>query len=546
MRNEINKIILHKNMCGILAIIGKGKSLETAQTISKRMAHRGPDESDLHVTERGHILSHERLSIIDLTTGRQPIQGSSTAWMVHNGEIYNHQLLRDTTLKGHAFRTHSDSEVIVHLYEKFGYDFCHLLDGIFAFVVVDGDDFIAGRDPIGVKPLYYGKDQDGRLYFSSEMKAIADQCEAFEAFPPGHYYSAKEGLVRYYKPEWFDYKTAYREADLAALRDQLTAAVKKRLMSDVPLASLLSGGLDSSLIASITQRLVSATGQRLHSFSVGLTPDAPDMKAARKVADFLKTEHHEVYFSVEEGIKVLDRLIWHLETYDVTSIRASTPMYFMSKAITDLGFKVALSGEGADEIFGGYLYFKNAPSAEDFQKETIDRIRKLSTADCLRADKSTMAHGLEVRVPFLDKQFLQTVVPFAPQYKEPKNYNGIEKFILREAFNTQDHPYLPDEILWRQKEQFSDGVGYNWIDTLIDYCKGRVSDREMEGAATEFPINPPATKEAYFYRKIFHKHFPQDNAARTVLKWIPKWQANPDPSGRANETHVKSNINIAK
>ncbi|MDI5898461.1 asparagine synthase B [Flavobacterium yafengii] len=533
-------------MCGILAIIGRAKDEQLVGELSKRMSHRGPDESDLHVTEKGHILSHERLSIIDLHSGKQPIQGTKTAYMVHNGEIYNHQELRDGVLKDHTFRTKSDSEVIVHLYEEFGYDFCNMLDGDWAFVVVDGDDFIAGRDPMGVKPLYYGLDERGRIYFSSEMKPIADQCKTFSTFPPGHFYTQKTGFVKYYKPEYEDYLKADQELDLELIRETLTEATRKRLMSDVPIGVLLSGGLDSSLTSAIASRLLAESGKKLHSFSIGLDADAPDASAARKVAEYLGTEHHEVHFTIEEGIKILDKLIWHLETYDVTSVRASTPMYFLSKAITDLGIKVVLSGEGADEIFGGYLYFRNAPSIEDFQKETIERVQKLFTADLLRADKSTMAHGLEARVPFLDKAFLDMAVRIKAEEKMPKTYEGKEKYILRKAFDTPDNPYLPEEVLWRQKEQFSDGVGYNWIDKLIDYCATQVTDEQLAGAAAEFPYNSPATKEAYFYRSIFNKHYPQVSAAQTVRKWIPKWQENQDPSGRANAAHVQADTEIAK
>ncbi|MDT8415146.1 MAG: asparagine synthase B [Flavobacteriaceae bacterium] len=533
-------------MCGILAIIGKGKSPEKVQALSSRMCHRGPDERDLHITEKGHFLSHERLSIVDLHTGKQPIQGSDTAWMVHNGEIYNHQELRNSILKSHQFRTTSDSEVIVHLYEKFGYDFVDMLDGVFAFVVIDGDDFIAGRDPIGVKPLYYGKDQEGAMYFASEMKSLADQCVEFAAFPPGHYYTPKTGFVRYYEPEWFSSENATAALNLDLLRDSLIEATRKRLMADVPLGVLLSGGLDSSLTSSIAARLLEGTGQKLHSFSIGLDPTAPDLIAARTVADFLGTEHHELYFSVQEGIQILEKLVWHLETYDVTSIRASTPMYFLSKAISELGIKVVLSGEGADEIFGGYLYFRNAPDAEAFQKETVRRVQRLSTADCLRADKSTMAHGLEARVPFLDKAFLNVAMLTQPHEKEPKTYNGIEKYILRKAFDTPERPFLPDAVLWRQKEQFSDGVGYNWIDELIAYCESQVSDADFALAAEKYPINTPMTKEAFFYREIFHKHYPQTQAALTVKRWIPKWQTNTDPSGRANAAHVNADISIAQ
>ncbi len=533
-------------MCGIVAVIGKGVDAELVQQLSKRMSHRGPDESDLHITEKGHFLSHERLSIVDLQTGKQPIQGTNSAWMVHNGEIYNHKKLRDTVLKHHTFRTTSDSEVIVHLYEEYGYEFCDMLDGIFAFVVIEGDDFIAGRDPLGVKPLYYGIDSHGAIYFASEMKAIADQCKSFAAFPPGHYYSPKTGFVKYYQPQWEDAAKAVEPLDLQAIRETLTEAVRKRLMSDVPIGVLLSGGLDSSLTSAIASRLMADAGSpKLHSFSIGLDRNAPDVVAARAVAEYLGTEHHEIYFSVEQGIEILDKLIWHLETYDVTSIRASTPMYFLSKAITEKGIKVVLSGEGADEIFGGYLYFRNAPSVADFQQETIERVQKLATADLLRADKSTMAHGLEARVPFLDKAFLNLAIKIRPEEKQPATYGGVEKYILRKAFDTPEKPYLPDSVLWRQKEQFSDGVGYNWIDALIEYGTAQVTDEALAKAADVFPHNTPTTKEAYYYRTIFHKHFPQASAAKTVRKWIPKWQENQDPSGRANKAHVKADTNIA-
>ena len=532
-------------MCGILAIIGKGKDEEVVQQLSKRMSHRGPDESDIHITENGHFLAHERLSIVDLHTGKQPIQGTSTAWMIHNGEIYNHQELRDTILRNHTFRTTSDSEVIVHLYEEFGYDFCNFLDGMFAFVVIDGDDYIAARDPLGIKPLYYGIDERGRKYFASEMKAIADQCTTFSTFPPGHIYTEKTGFVKYYQPEWENASKAVEVVDYKAIRKSLTQAVKKRLMADVPFGVLLSGGLDSSLTSSIACRLLEGTGQKIHSFSIGLDADSPDTKAARKVAEFIGTEHHEIHFTIEQGIEILEKLIWHLETYDVTSIRASTPMYFLSKAITEQGIKMVLSGEGADEVFGGYLYFRNAPSAADFQQETIDRVQKLFTADLLRADKSTMAHGLEARVPFLDKEFLELATKIKPEEKQPKTYEGIEKYILRKAFDTPEKPYLPEEVLWRQKEQFSDGVGYNWIDTLIEYCTSQVTDTDFETAGKLFPYNTPTTKEAFFYRRIFHKFYPQVSAAETVRKWIPKWQENQDPSARANAAHVKADVLIA-
>jgi len=528
-------------MCGILAVIGK-KDKALVQRLSSRMQHRGPDERDIQVMNTG-ILSHERLSIIDLHTGKQPIAGTRNTSLVHNGEIYNHIKLEKEVLGAkYPKRTTSDSEVIIHLYEEFGTDFCNRLDGMFAFVILDDDrkTFMAGRDPIGIKPLYYGKDAEGDLWFASEMKAIADICPAFEAFPPGHYYTPETGLVKYNQPLW-ETEPAISQ-DLSGLRESLEAAVEKRLMSDVPFGVLLSGGLDSSLIASIVQRKLKPSGQELHSFSIGLSPEVPDLQAAARVADFLGTTHHQVLFSVEEGIAILDKLIWHLESYDVTTIRASTPMYFLSKYIFSKGIKMVLSGEGADEIFGGYLYFYNAPDDAAFQEETKRRVRLLHTADVLRADKSTMANGIEAREPMLDKDFLDKVIRLHPRLKRPFRAGQgqearIEKYILRKAFDDKAQPYLPESILWRQKEQFSDGVGYSWIDGLVAHCEAAVSDKEFARASELYPHNTPETKEAFYIRSIFHKHFPQEASAKTVSKWIPKWQKNTDPSGRANEVH---------
>ncbi|MGO4772946.1 asparagine synthase B [Flavobacterium sp. W22_SRS_FK3] len=533
-------------MSGLLAVIGKGKDPRLVKELSERMSHRGPDESDLHIMENGSVICHESLSIIDLKSGKQPIQGTNKGWVIHDGEIYNYQKLKDTVLKNHTFRTKSDSEVIVHLYEEFGYDFCNKLDGDFAFVVIDGDDYIAGRDPIGVKPLYYGLDERGRIYFSSEMKSIADQCKSFSTFPPGHYYTAKTGFVKYYDPEYEEYKNANQPLDLNLIRESLIEATRKRLMSDVPVGVLLSGGVDSSLTSAIAFRLLAGTKEKLHSFSIGLDANSPDNIAARKAADFIGTEHHEIYFTVQDGVGILEKLIYHIETYDVISVRSGVPMYLLAKAVKEKGIKVILSGEGADEVFGGHLYFRNAPSSDEFQKETIERVQKLFTADLLRADKSTMAHSLEARVPFLDKDFLDVAIRIKTEEKQPKTYEAVEKYILRKAFDTPEDPYLPSEILWRQKEQFSDGVGYNWVDQLIEYCTSQISDEQLAGAALEFPYNSPTTKEAYLYRSIFHKHYPQVSAAQTVRKWIPKWQDNLDPSGRANVAHVKADTEISK
>jgi len=535
-------------MCGILAVIGK-RTPEEVQRLSKRMSHRGPDESGVHVSASGAILCHERLSIIDLSTGRQPIQGSKNAYVMHNGEIYNHMELRQGELKHHTYRTTCDSEVIVHLYEEYGYDFCNKMRGIFTFVIVDDDTnkYMVARDPIGIKPLYYGYDRDCNMYFSSEMKSIADQCQHFEAFPPGHYYTPETGFVKYYKPAWEDYKIAIKPVNLTELRDALIDSTRVRLMSDVPLAVLLSGGLDSSLISSITKRLLRGTKQELHSFSVGLAPDAPDLKAAREVAKFIGTIHHEVIFSVEQGIKELEKIIWHLESYDVTTIRASTPMYFLSKYISEMGIKVVLSGEGADEVFGGYLYFHNSPSPEEFAKETIRRVKLLSTADCLRADKATMAWGIEARVPFLDRKFLDLAMAIRPEDRMPNRAEGrMEKYIVRKAFDDKEDPYLPQSILWRQKEQFSDGVGYNWIDQIVQYCNNIVTDKDFATAEKRFPYNTPTTKEAFYFRTIFEKHYPQETSAKTVVKWVPKWQTNTDPSGRVCDTHENKVDDVQK
>lgn len=525
-------------MCGILGIFGKENiDLEKVKELSSRMSHRGPDEHDFELNGN-NIITHERLSIIDLHTGKQPINGTDSAFVVHNGEIYNHQELRDGELKSHTFHTTCDSEVIVHLYEEFGVDFCNKLKGVFSFIVMDGDDYMVARDPIGIKPLYWGKNAEGAMYFSSELKTIEDQVIEMEAFPPGHYYTPTTGFVKYYEPEYQDYTKCHEELDLEKLRDGLIEATRKRLMSDVPLGVLLSGGLDSSLTSAIAKRLMG--DKELHSFSIGLDETSPDLIAAQKVADFLGTNHHSVYFSAEEGIKIIEKLIWHLETYDITSIRASTPMYFLSKYIHNLGIKVVLSGEGADEMFAGYLYFHNSPSQEELQKETIRRVGLLSTSDCLRADKSTMAWSLEARVPFLDRDFLDLAMKIDPKYKDPKENNGIEKWIIRKAFDDKENPWLPDEVLWRQKEQFSDGVGYSWIDQLMAHCADQVSDTDFAKAIELFPHNTPDTKEAFYMRRIFHQHFPSDAAAKTVLKWLPLWQKNKDPSGRASKIHDKA------
>ncbi|KAF8354262.1 hypothetical protein PRIPAC_95885 [Pristionchus pacificus] len=539
-------------MCGIFAVCHDPSrpcakyDLEKAKEHSLRQFHRGPDCRGSYVhPESGDILVHERLAIMDLSCV-QPLMGSSEHHqVVHNGEIYNHVALRKNELADKQLRTTCDSEVIIFLYEKLrDGSFCNLLDGVFAFALICDGEFMAARDPLGVKQMYYGVDKECRYFFSNEMKSIEDITgeTKLAPFPPGHYYQPDKGFVRYYQPLWFDHRLCTKEADLTLIRQTLIDGVIKRLMSDAPIAILLSGGLDSSLVSSIAAREMRRLRLPIHSFAVGVDAKSPDAIAARKVANFIGTDHHEVHFTLEEGIAIIDKLVWHLETYDVTSIRASTPMYILSEYIRKMGIKVVLSGEGADEIFGGYLYFHNAPSEEEFQKETIERVLHLYTADCLRADKSCMAHSVEVRVPFLDKKFLDVAIMTNAHAKQPKAFMGrnVEKYLIRKAFDVEEDPYLPREILWRQKEQFSDGVGYSWIDGLMSHCASQITDEEMALAPSTFPINTPHSKEALFMRKIFHKHFPSDEAARTVRKWIPKWQANQDPSGRASLVHVNS------
>ncbi|KAF8365326.1 asns-2 [Pristionchus pacificus] len=538
-------------MCGIFAVCHESGSadkfpLDLAQKHSSRQMHRGPDCRGSYVhPETGDILCHERLAIMDLSCV-QPLAGTTDKYQViHNGEIYNHRALREKELAQFAMRTTCDSEVIVFLYELLQKgELCSLLDGVFAFALVADGDFLAARDPVGVKQMYYGRDAVGRWFFSNEMKCIEDVCgpHTLAPFPPGHFFQKDRGFTRYYQPAWFDHRLCTAPADLDRLRETLIAATTKRLMSDAPIGLLLSGGLDSSLISAIASREMKKLGLAVHSFAVGVDANSPDIVAARKVAAFIGTQHHEVYFSLEDGLAVVDKLVWHLETYDVTSIRASTPMYLLSEYIQKMGIKVVLSGEGSDEIFGGYLYFHNAPSDDEFQKETIDRVLHLHTSDCLRADKSCMAHSIEVRVPFLDKAFLDVAMSTQPSAKRPQEYGGrlVEKYIVRKAFDVEEDPLLPAEILWRQKEQFSDGVGYSWIDGLMQHCAAQVTDEELAAAASLFPHNTPHSKEALYMRRLFAAHFPSDNAARAVRKWIPKWQANQDPSGRASLVHVNS------
>ncbi|XP_077239424.1 asparagine synthetase [glutamine-hydrolyzing] isoform X3 [Tasmannia lanceolata] len=518
------------------------------------LKHRGPDWSGIY-QHGGFFLAHQRLAIIDPASGDQPLFNEDKVIVVTvNGEIYNHEELRKC-LSNHEFRTGSDCDVIAHLYEEHGEDFVDMLDGMFSFVLLDTRDnsFIIARDAIGITSLYIGWGLDGSVWISSEMKGLNDDCEHFESFPPGHIYSSKEGgFRRWYNHPWYSEAIPSTPYDPMVLRKAFEDAVIKRLMTDVPFGVLLSGGLDSSLVAAVTARHLAGTraaeqwGAQLHSFCVGLE-GSPDLKAGKEVADYLGTVHHEFHFTVQDGIDAIEDVIYHIETYDVTTIRASTPMFLMSRKIKALGVKMVLSGEGSDEIFGGYLYFHKAPNKEEFHHETCRKIKALHQYDCLRANKATSAWGLEARVPFLDKQFINVAMDIDPEWKMIKPDLGrIEKWVLRKAFDDEENPYLPKHILYRQKEQFSDGVGYSWIDGLKAHAAQHVTDKMMLNAKHIFPHNTPITKEAYYYRMIFERFFPQNSASLTVpggasvacstakaLEWDAKWSNNPDPSGRA-------------
>ncbi|WFD32922.1 asparagine synthase (glutamine-hydrolyzing) [Malassezia sp. CBS 17886] len=615
-------------MCGILACIHhpdaqayRGKMLNLSRTIR----HRGPDwsgcivatEEDAEYKGRGSVLCHERLAIVGVDSGAQPlVSDDGKLLLAVNGEIYNHRQLR-SSLRDQSvqFRTHSDCEVILYLYREHGADFVNMLDGMFSFVLLDTSvsphRVVAARDPIGVTTLYYGHSFEfpGAVYFSSELKAISDECERVHSFPPGHVYDSARAtgqeMVRYYTPSWWgsdkDTSIASGSADLGLIRTSLEKAVRKRLMSEVPYGVLLSGGLDSSLIAAIAaretekqatlqqermaqheqafkvRRVNGATDKgvaqdggeedamltawpRLHSFSIGL-PGSPDLLAARKAAEFLGSIHHEYTFTVQEGLDALADVVYHLETYDVTTVRASTPMYLLSRKIKAIGVKMVLSGEGSDEIFGGYLYFHAAPTKAAFHQECMQRVKNLHTADCLRANKSTMAWGLEARVPFLDKAFLDVCMNidagekmFSKGTLQETDADGrprMEKYILRKAFDVHpddieaghkvkgSRPYLPDSILWRQKEQFSDGVGYSWIDGMKGHAEKTVSDDKFSERASRYPVDTPDTKEAYMIRELFESWFPSESAARTAVRWVPRhdWGCSSDPSGRSVAIH---------
>lgn len=545
-------------MCGIVGILGIEAQTDAlrneALEMAKRIRHRGPDWSGIYAGGSA-ILAHERLSIVDPSSGRQPLYSCDGKQVLAvNGEIYNHADIRRSLAGKYDFRTGSDCEVILPLYRLKGAGFLEDLSGIFAFILYDeeSDDFLVARDPIGVIPLYIGWDKEGRVLVASELKALEGFCDHYQPFPPGHYYRGSEAkFVRWYKRDWESYDAVRNNgASVSEMRDALEAAVKRQMMSDVPYGVLLSGGLDSSVISAIARKYAAkrvesgdkagAWWPQLHSFAVGLK-GAPDLAKARLVADHIGTVHHEINYTIREGLDALRDVIYFIETYDVTTVRASTPMYLLSRVIKSMGIKMVLSGEGADEVFGGYLYFHKAPSARAFHEETVRKLGKLHMYDCLRANKSLAAWGVEGRVPFLDKEFLDVAMRLNPEAKMCPG-KTIEKRIVREAFADM----LPESVAWRQKEQFSDGVGYSWIDTLKEMTAKAVSDEEMAHAAERFPINPPRNKEEYYYRSIFEEHFPSESAARSVpsvpsvacstaeaLAWDESFRGMNEPSGRA-------------
>lgn len=549
-------------MCGIAGIFNiKIQSRELrnkALRMARKIRHRGPDWSGMYCGGSA-ILAHERLSIVDPQSGGQPLYSSDRKQVLAvNGEIYNHRDIRAQYAGRYEFRTGSDCEVILALYRDKGIHFLEELNGIFAFALYDEekDEYLIARDPIGVIPLYIGKDAEGHVYFGSELKALEGFCDEYEPFLPGHYYHSKEGTMkRWYTRDWMEHKEENdKQADSRSptrqIQDALENAVHRQLMSDVPYGVLLSGGLDSSVISAIAKKYAAkrietdgasdAWWPQLHSFAIGLK-GAPDLIKAREVAEYIGTVHHEINYTLQEGLDAIRDVIYFIETYDVTTVRASTPMYLLARVIKSMGIKMVLSGEGADEIFGGYLYFHKAPDARAFHEETVRKLSKLHLYDCLRANKSLAAWGVEGRVPFLDKEFLDVAMQLDPEIKMAPG-KVIEKKVLREAFADM----LPSGIAWRQKEQFSDGVGYSWIDTLKEITATAVSDEQMAHAAERFPIHTPMNKEEYYYRSIFEEHFPSESAARSVpsipsvacstaeaLAWDTAFKNLNDPSGRA-------------
>ncbi len=545
-------------MCGIVSIFNIKQQTaglrEKALRMSQKIRHRGPDWSGIYCGKSA-ILAHERLSIVDPESGKQPLfSPDGKQILAVNGEIYNHQEIRRQYADRFRFQTGSDCEVILALYKEKGPDFIEDLNGIFAFALYDeeNDEFLIARDHIGIIPLYIGYDSDGKVYVASELKALEGQCERYEPFLPGHYYwSRTPGMRKWYQRDWMQYDAVKdNEASSEGIRQALRQAVKRQMMSDVPYGVLLSGGLDSSVISAIAEKYAEkrieddgrskAWWPRLHSFAVGLK-GAPDLDKARLVAEHIGTVHHEINYTIQEGLDAIRDVIYFIETYDVTTVRASTPMYLLARVIKSMGIKMVLSGEGADEIFGGYLYFHKAPDAREFHEETVRKLGKLYQYDCLRANKSLAAWGVEGRVPFLDKEFIDVAMRTNPSAKMCPG-STMEKRIVREAFSDM----LPEQVAWRQKEQFSDGVGYSWIDTLKKITSEMVSDEQMEHAAERFPVNTPLCKEEYYYRTIFEEHFPSESAARSVpheasvacsteiaLKWDEAWKNMNDPSGRA-------------
>jgi asparagine synthase (glutamine-hydrolysing) len=562
-------------MCGIVGIFdireNREKLRSQALVMSKKIRHRGPDWSGIYCGGKT-ILAHERLAIVDPQSGRQPLYSpDGKVVLAVNGEIYNHLEIRERQAGRYAFKTKSDCEVILSLYREKGVNFLEDLNGIFAFALYDeeNDAYLIARDHIGIIPLYMGWDKSGVFYVASELKSLEGYCSKIESFPPGHYLYSKNRessssfptLTRWYSRDWMEYDKVKNNPSVEEnpspvdeLRNALEAAVKRQLMTDVPYGVLLSGGLDSSIVSAVAKkyaghRIESDGRQRawwpqLHSFAIGLE-GSPDLAAAQKVADFIGTVHHEVHFTIQEGLDAIRDVIYHIETYDVTTVRASTPMYLLARVIRSMGIKMVLSGEGADEIFGGYLYFHKAPDAKSLHEETVRKLDKLHLYDCLRANKSLAAWGVEGRVPFLDKEFLDVAMRLNPGDKLSGLRGRMEKWILRKAFED----YLPESVAWRQKEQFSDGVGYSWIDTLREIASAKISDGEFAGAAERFPVNPPMNKEEYHYRSIFEELFPSEPAARTVpsvpsiacstpvaLEWDAAFKKLIDPSGRAVKT----------
>ena len=545
-------------MCGIVCAFDLKQPSEQLRpqilAMAKIIRHRGPDWSGIYNDEKA-ILAHERLAIVDPTSGKQPLFSEDKKLILAaNGEIYNHRELRQPYEGNYNFQTHSDCEVILALYKDKGPSFIDEMNGIFGFALydVENDAYFIARDHMGIIPLYMGWDKHGTFYVASELKALEGVCTKIELFPPGHYlYSKKGEIKKWYSRDWMNYENVKdNETSIEDLRQALDAAVHRQLMSDVPYAVLLSGGLDSSITSALAVKYADkrveeddkakAWWPRLHSFAIGLK-GSPDLAAARKVADYLDTVHHEIVFTIQEGIDAIRDVIYHLETYDITTVRASTPMYLMARAIKAMGIKMVLSGEGSDEIFGGYLYFHKAPSPEEFHKETVRKLDKLHQYDCLRANKALAAWGIEGRVPFLDKEFMDVAMRINPKDKMITG-ERMEKWILRKAFEDM----LPESVAWRQKEQFSDGVGYSWIDTLKEMVDEKVSDEQMANAHFRFPIQTPTSKEEFYYRSIFEEHFPSDAASLSVpsvpsvacsspvaLEWDESFKNMNDPSGRA-------------